>query len=315
MEKKSSDPEVVEAEATPIEPPALLSDADRWLAQKREEVAGLAEQYVPHEITSGEDYRQSKRDRASANKAIKAITGERTKKLSALKKAINDFEFEVRELLDPLNGVDKAYKAEIEAWERMVIESRTQEVEAWYAETQGDVAQMVPFKAIWDRYSADGKWGSYGANVEQIKSDVYERVGAIEGDWATIDASPYDADEKAAIKASYCKSLDVGAAMREAQEARERRERIAQVEAERKRRAEEAERAMREAQEAEEARARAERQAQARQEVPQPAPQPEPQPAPGPQLVQFVANVEQPKLDGLLAYCKSHDIHGSIRYL
>lgn len=334
--------EVIESEATPIEPPALLSEADRWLMQKRAEVAGLAGQYVPHEITSGEDYRQSKRDRASANRAIKAITGERTKKLGALKKAINDFEFEVRELLDPLSGVDKAYKAEIEAWERMVIDSRTQNVDEWYQATQGYFAQMVPLQTLFDRFAAEGKWLNYGTNQQQIMDDVMRRVEACERDLETIAASPYGDEERERARSSYCKTLDLAATMRDLQDERERRERIAAADAERARmqaEAAEAERAAREAEEAsrraEEAQERAERErrvreeAEARQrriETGQEAPGPSdeydrlmaehasitaaPFPGEGMPPYCFLAYCDQAQLQALVAFAKARGIHG-----
>ena len=50
-------------EVTPevIDVPEVISGADRWLAEQRAKVAEIAEEYVPHEITSGDDYRESKR--------------------------------------------------------------------------------------------------------------------------------------------------------------------------------------------------------------------------------------------------------------
>lgn len=258
--------ETIEAEATPIDPPEVISGAARWVSEQRERVGRIAEEFRPHEITSAKDYRDSKRARTLARNAIKEVDDAKRAQTKALKDAVSAFEADVRDLLAPLKGIDEAYRSALSSYEEMVIDSRTQDVEAWYLETQGDMAAMVPFKAIWDRFSAEGKWGNYGANAEAIKADVYERVGAIERDWATIDSSPYSDEEKAAIKASYCKSLDLSAAMREAQEERERRDRIAQVEAERRRRAEEAERAMREAQEARERREAEEAQARAEAE-------------------------------------------------
>ncbi|MDD6565360.1 MAG: DUF1351 domain-containing protein [Parafannyhessea umbonata] len=231
-------------EVTPevIDVPEVISGADRWLAEQRAKVAEIAKEYVPHEITSGEDYRESKRARAQARKAIKAVEDARRQQVGAIKDAVRDFEAQVRDLLTPLSGVDADYKAALAEWERLTIESRTQEVAAWYAETQGDVAAMVPFETIWQRYAHAEKWDLYGANLVQIEQDVAGVVESIEQDLATLDSAPYEPEDKAAVKLEYLRTLDLSGALRSADEARRRRERMAEVERQRAERMAEAER-------------------------------------------------------------------------
>ena len=230
-------------EVTPevIDVPEVISGADRWLAEQRAKVAEIAKEYVPHEITSGEDYRDSKRARAQARKAIKAVEDARRQQVGAIKDAVRDFEAQVRDLLGPLSGVDADYKAALAEWERLTIESRTQEVAAWYAETQGDVAQLVPFETIWQRYAHSEKWDLYGANLVQIEHDVAGVVESIEQDLATLNSAPYEQEDKANVKAEYLRTLDLSGALRSADEARRRRERMAEVERQRAERMAEAE--------------------------------------------------------------------------
>lgn len=231
-------------EVTPevIDVPEVISGADRWLAEQRAKVAEIAKEYVPHEITSGDDYRESKRARAQARKAIKDVEDARRQQVGAIKDAVRDFEANVRDLLAPLSGVDADYKAALAEWERLTIESRTQEVAAWYAETQGDVAAMVPFETIWQRYAHAEKWDLYGANLVQIEQDVAGVVESIEQDLATLDSAPYEPEDKANVKAEYLRTLDLSGALRSADEARRRRERMAEVERQRAERMAEAER-------------------------------------------------------------------------
>ena len=231
-------------EVTPevIDVPEVISGADRWLAEQRAKVSEIAKEYVPHEITSGDDYRESKRARAQARKAIKAVEDARRQQVGAIKDAVRDFEAQVRDLLTPLSGVDADYKAALAEWERLTIESRTQEVAAWYAETQGDVAQLVPFETIWQRYAHGEKWDLYGANLVQIEQDVAGVVDSIEQDLATLDSAPYEQEDKANVKAEYLRTLDLSGALRSADEARRRRERMAEVERQRAERMAEAER-------------------------------------------------------------------------
>lgn len=231
-------------EVTPevIDVPEVISGADRWLAEQRAKVAEIAKEYVPHEITSGEDYRESKRARAQARKAIKAVEDARRQQVGAIKDAVRDFEAQVRDLLTPLSGVDADYKAALAEWERLTIESRTQEVAAWYAETQGDVAKLVPFETIWQRYAHGEKWDLYGANLVQIEQDVAGLVESIEQDLETLNSAPYEPEDKANVKTEYLRTLDLSGALRSADEARKRRERMAEVERQRAERIAQAER-------------------------------------------------------------------------
>lgn len=231
-------------EVTPevIDAPEVISGADRWLAEQRAKVAEIAKEYVPHEITSGDDYRDSKRARTQARKAIKAVEDARRQQVGAIKDAVRDFEAQVRDLLAPLSGVDADYKAALAEWERLTIDSRTQEVAAWYAETQGDVARLVPFDTVWQRYAHSEKWDLYGANLVQIEQDIAGVVESIERDMQTLDSAPYADEDKAAVKSEYLRTLDLSGALRSADEARKRRERMAEVERQRAERIAQAER-------------------------------------------------------------------------
>ena len=94
-----------------IDVPEVISGADQWLAEQRAKVSSIAEEYKPHQITSGQDYRDSKRARTSARKAIKEVEDARKQPVGAIKSAVKDFETQVRDLLEPLSNVDADYKA------------------------------------------------------------------------------------------------------------------------------------------------------------------------------------------------------------
>ena len=261
----ADDERVVEhVEAETIDVPEVISGADRWLAEQRARVEAIAGEYRPHEIETGDDYRDSKRARAQARKEIKAVEDARRAQVGAIKDAVRDFEASVRDLLEPLKDIDGDYKRELAAWESMVIGTRAQMVEAWYDACCGDVATMVPFRALWDRWAAEGKWDRYGTSEMRIRDDVSARVDAIEADLAAIGDMGLDDADAAEVKSEYVRTLDMGAATRAAAEARRRKERIARAEAERQRREREAAEAERRAAEARE---RAEREARERREA------------------------------------------------
>ena len=188
-----------EVEPTLIEPPRILTGAEEWLRDQRERVERLAREYSPHEITTAQDYRDSKRARTAARKAIKEVEDSRREQVGAIKDAVREFEAEVRDLLAPLSGVDDGYRDAIRAWEALVVESRLQAIEAWYVEEGGVVVEAVPFSRILDRWGAEGKWRNYGTNEVAIKEDLTRRVRSIEADLAAIDLRPLTPAEAAEV--------------------------------------------------------------------------------------------------------------------
>ena len=337
--------ETQHVEAEVIDVPEVISGADRWLAEQRAKVADIATEYVPHEITSGKDYAASKRARSQARKEIKSVEDARRAQVGAIKDAVRDFEAQVRDLLVPLKDVDADYKAALDGWERLVVESRTEAVRAWYEDTQGDVASLVPFDTLWARYSEAGKWGLFGTNEVAIQEGVGKAVATIERDLDTIRRAPYEDADREALMAEYLRTLDLSAALRDAEEARQRRERMAQVEQERREREEtaraeeERDRQRREQAERDEReRAEADRAAtlQAAEDARQrrvdagmeAAPEPEPETAPAAPdsttqhdmlrdlagATTWVATVDATKdeIGAMGAYLRQHGLHGGI---
>ena len=337
--------EAREVRAEVIDTPTIMPGVDRWLAKQREKVDGISKEYVPHAITSADDYKSSKRARTSARKEIKAVEDERRAKLGAIKDAVASIEGEVRDLLTPLKDIDSEYKAALDGWERLVVESRTEAVRAWYEDTQGDVASLVPFDTLWARYSEAGKWGLFGTNEVAIQEGVGKAVAGIERDLDTIRRAPYEDADREALMAEYLRTLDLSAALRDAEEARQRRERMAQVEQERREREEtaraeeERDRQRREQAERDEReRAEADRAAtlQAAEDARQrrvdagmeAAPEPEPETAPAAPdsttqhdmlrdlagATTWVATVDATKdeIGAMGAYLRQHGLHGGI---
>ena len=223
--------EVQEVTPEVIDVPEVIGGADRWLAEQRARVAEAAAEYVPHEITSAEDYRESKRARTQARKAIKEVEDARRTQVGAIKDAVRDFEAQVRGLLAPLAGVDDAYKQALAEWERTCVDSRTQEVAAWYAETQGDVAAMVPFEAVWARYAHQEKWDLYGSNLVAIEGEVAEIAEHVIPHYLDMIAGMgYEPQDAEALRAEYLRTLDFDGSCRRIQALREQRDRMAEAE-------------------------------------------------------------------------------------
>lgn len=254
-------PEVIDA-------PEVISGADKWLAEQRSKVSSIADEYRPHEITSAKDYKDSKRARASARKAIKEVEDARRQQVGAIKSAVRDFEAQVRDLLEPLSTVDAEYKEALAQWETLVVDSRTQEIEAWYEESQGDVARLVPFDALWRRFADEGKWGLFSSNLVAIEDDVASRARGIERDLDAIRSYDLRPEDEANVKTEYLRTLDLSTALRNAEEARKAREALLRAAEERRKREAEAEESERQQRTAEEraARERAEAEESERQQ-------------------------------------------------
>lgn len=228
--------EVIEAEATPLEL-SQLTEADRWLAEARSKVALIAAEYEPREIASEEDYAQSKRERAAARRAIKDVTDERQARTRAIKRAVADFEAQVRDLLEPLQGIDAAYKRELDAWDERVLQERHLQVAEAYAEMAPSLVPLVPYERLRELFGAAEGWDRRGVTTRQVVDMVAAHVQGIADDERTLDGLDYaDEEERRATKAEYFSTLDLRATLADARARREQRERVAALERERQER-------------------------------------------------------------------------------
>lgn len=231
---------VVEATATVIDNELTsLSDMDRWLSEQSTKVESVLKDFAPHTIVDASDYKQSKRERTAARKAIAEIEEARKAKTKAVKEAVRDFETKVRDLLEPLSSIDANYKAEIELWEEQAYQQKLSYAREAYEDMAPALVELVPFERIRDKYSKDEGWDKFTVTDEKVRLSVEGHISQIANDEKTIDVMGLDADETAALKADYFSCLDLGDAMRRSTERRQQRERVAALEAERKAREEE----------------------------------------------------------------------------
>ncbi|MBS4874135.1 MAG: DUF1351 domain-containing protein [Atopobium minutum] len=231
---------VVEATATVIDNELTsLSDMDMWLSEQSTKVESVLKDFAPHTIVDASDYKQSKRERTAARKAIAEIEEARKAKTKAVKEAVRDFETKVRDLLEPLSSIDANYKAEIELWEEQAYKQKLSYAREAYEDMAPALVDLVPFERICDKYSKDEGWDKLTVTDEKVRLSVEGHISQIANDEKTIDAMGLDADETSALKADYFSCLDLGDAMRRSTERRQQRERVAALEAERKVREEE----------------------------------------------------------------------------
>lgn len=221
--------EVIEVKPEVIDTPARRTAIDDLVerAARLEDAINRGDTYGPHEITSAADYKQSKNERKALRKDIKAITDER----ASLFRRVEEQKQRIHDALVPANEADEEYKRRIAEWERTCVDSRTQEVAAWYAETQGDVAAMVPFETVWQRYAHAEKWDLYGANLMAIEGEVAEIAEHVIPHYLDMIAGMgYEPQDAEALRAEYLRTLDFDGSCRRIQALREQRDRMAEAE-------------------------------------------------------------------------------------
>ncbi len=286
--------EVIEASAQVIDSPAPLAGADKWLSERRDEVAGVAAEFEAFEIADAAAWRDAKRQRVALRARIAEIEADRKRMTRAVEGAVKKFKDGAKDVLSPLTDLDAAYKREIGAWEAKVLEERAGSLAALYADEWPDLARQAPFQTLADRYAASGKWWLMSTTSAKAEASVRDAAKDVAENLATIAATS-EGSERLERQADYMRDLDWPrhlqdmkarelrmAALREAQEERERWE--AEQAAARQRAEAERERAEREQAErmAEDARIAAQNRAcDAQAAAPAPTPA---QPAAGPEM-------------------------------
>lgn len=226
--------EVIEASAQVIDSPAPLAGADKWLSERRDEVAGVAAEFEAFEIADAAAWRDAKRQRVALRARIAEIEADRKRMTRAVEGAVKKFKDGAKDVLSPLTDLDAAYKREIGAWEAKVLEERAGSLAALYADEWPDLARQAPFQTLADRYAASGKWWLMSTTSAKAEASVRDAAKDVAENLATIAATS-EGSERLERQADYMRDLDWPrhlqdmkarelrmAALREAQEERER---------------------------------------------------------------------------------------------
>lgn len=222
---------VVQAEV--IDTPAPMSGAQAWLGDKAGRVAELAETYTPFDIKSERDYQDAKRQRAGLRSEISSIDAERKDMTRSIEKAVKDFKAGAKDLLAPLTEADEGYKARMAEWDKLRVSQRREHLEQSYLEFAPQLAPLVPFDRLCERFAAEGKWFTRSKSEAEDERSMRHAVSAIADDEKQIDMWQLDAGDKEAMKAEYFNTLDLHAAAVKAQALREQRANVRALEEQR----------------------------------------------------------------------------------
>ena len=310
--------EVIEVKAEVIEPPAILTDGDKWLAEARSKAATIAAQYQPHDITNEADYKDAKSARAMLRKEIAAIDSDRKSMTSTLENAINRFKAHAAEAIGELTALEAAYKSNITDYEERWESTRRATLQEEYETYASDIAlpldrqqtALVPFELLLKRFGAEGKWLNRSTNERAAVEHLRKCIDRVANDIKNINATEMDDRERVEVKGDYFSTLEFENTMSAMIQRRIQRDKTEQLEREQQER----ERQWQEQQER--IAAEAARQQEQPQSAPQPTqaatePQEEPQPAPtAEEVITFIVDVPAASKAAFINFCKQNDIHG-----
>lgn len=223
--------DVTEVVATPIDPPELLGEARRWLADARLRVATVAGEYGARPVDRPGEYQQEKRERSALRKEIAAIEDERRGMTRSVKEAIKVFEAGARDVLAPLVAIDGEYKDALDEWDRKCDALRRERLGEAYAEYAPDLVPLVPFDRLSEKFSKEGKWYLRSTDEGKALMSLRSCVAAVAKGEQTIASLDWLTDEERAdLKAEYFSTLDLSQSLRSAQQRAEQRRRVDELE-------------------------------------------------------------------------------------
>lgn len=301
--------EVIEVQAEVIEPPAVLTDGDKWLAEARSKAATIAAQYQPHDITNEADYKDAKSARAMLRKEIAAIDSDRKSMTSTLENAINRFKAHAAEAIGELTTLEAAYKSNItdyeERWESTRRATLQEEYETYAPDIalplDGQQTALVPFELLLKRFGTEGKWLNRSTNERAAVEHLRKCIDRVANDIKNINVTEMDDRERVEVKGDYFSTLEFENTMSAMIRRRIQRDKTEQLEREQQERI------------AAEAAARQQEQPQSAPQSTQAAtePQEEPQPVPAAEeVITFIVDVPAASKAAFINFCKQNDIHG-----
>ncbi|MBR3160161.1 MAG: DUF1351 domain-containing protein [Atopobiaceae bacterium] len=226
----------------------VLGEADKWLAETMAVVAEKAAQYEVYPITTNDQYRQAKRDRAAVRKDKAELDAQRKGMTRTIEDAIRQFKAGVKDVLDPLTAIDEGIKEQLDLYEDMETQRKRAELQQAFEDAAPDIAlpinddrPLVSFDTlvrVFGQGTLGKKWMLFGTPEKVAEEQLLKALHLIAEAEKTIDDTVQE-DDRAAVKAAYFANLDLQEALTEARNIKAQRERLAALEAERVAREEE----------------------------------------------------------------------------
>ena len=183
-------------------------------------------------VVTEDAIKEAKADRASLRKLSEALETKRKEVKKRCLAPYTDFEAKIRELVGMIDAPVQAIDGQIKAFEDAKRETKRGEITAFYAQTAGDLAGMVPLSVLWR-----DEWLNATVSLKKVREEITARLERVRADLQVLDT--VEGEFLEAVKLKYLEHLDVSEALAERKRLQEQAEKLRSYEEQRRRRAQE----------------------------------------------------------------------------
>ena len=214
---------------------ATLSGLDVMVADITARAQATAAQYSPHAIENEQDFKDSKKARSEARKAITAIRADYKERMQVIRDAVAEADARVREALGPLDAIDEGYKLAITAYDNAWTAARVCELQDEYEGYAPALVDLVPFARLNERFGQEtgSKWLLRSTNIEVARALLRKACDTV-AEWEQRVTASVEAQDLEGAKADLFRTLDPDAAIRAAHERAAGRQRVRELEEQRR---------------------------------------------------------------------------------
>ena len=173
----------------------------------------LSPDYIPIEDTA-------KKDRAVLNKCEKNIAEQYATLKEAYEKPLQNIEANIRQIRNAIKDASGIVDKAVKDYEELQKSKKKKEIEDYFATKKFG---LVPLEKIFNQ-----KWLNKGTKIKNVKAEIDEAIAKIYQDIEVLERIP---DFGVAVKAFYLQSLDMGAALRQADTLKDNAKLLAQEQA------------------------------------------------------------------------------------
>jgi len=154
------------------------------------------------------EIKTAKADRATLNKFKEAIDKRRKEIKAQYHKPYLDFEGKVKKIIEMIDQPILAIDTQVKTYEQRVKTEKRAEIIAFFNETVGDLAELVPLEKIWVE-----KWLNSAETMKSIKEDIKLVLDKVRSDLEVI--SSLQSEFELQVRETYLKGLNLTAALQE----------------------------------------------------------------------------------------------------
>lgn len=173
----------------------------------KSELAGKLQIYQNMVVTES-GIREAKADRANLNKFKAALADSRKAVKAQWNQPLCDFEGKMKELEkmvdEPIGAIDR----QVKAFEEAKKQDKRQQIERFFAEVVGDLAEVLPLSKIWN-----DRWLNATYPMKDIEKEIIERIRKTHSDIGIIVAMQLPCCDQ--MLSTYLETLDMSRAMEE----------------------------------------------------------------------------------------------------